>query len=409
MTNIEKKTRPYIQIICYLVIFAACTYLFYKQATAQYQSDTPVHLAWALQGGGQHYSIIGLFLIPSFSIGGYLGVAIMLAFIEMATIWTTQMILKRMLPLRPLAILAIAVICNFMIAIYIPYIWSKFYIGVICGNLWHNATYQMMRLFALVSIYAYFCICNSFPIPGRFHIHSRVWWAVFMGSIVLAALIKPSFAVVFGPSIALLCVIDYIKNKNTLKRCLGFAGCLFGTLIILLVQYKFIYVNGSDDSNIAFGFMTYWSTVRPDTYFGLLQSFIFPIIVYLGCCKYVQKSRSAVLGIMMLAFGLFVFLFMYEDGSRFTHGNMGWSLCFATFYINISSIELLCKTYNKYIPAKLINTKNEAYICESNNSSGQKTVLSKLFFGISIMLFLLEGIDGIIWFINLLGGVPYYA
>lgn len=360
---------------------------------------------WAIAESGEHYSFIGLLFRPAFLLGGYWGIGVLLALVIVLTIFVTECLIYRLTPLKPVVILALALVCNFMIALFIPRFWSNMYLGTITGNLWHNPTYEVMRLFALIAIYFYLKICNAFTYDNDQSKKNMpiLDWIIFCAAIIVATLIKPSFAVVFGPTLVIICVIDLIKDRSTLKRSLGIALCLFITLAILFIQYKLIYVD--DTANrIAFGFADNWKHWRDDLGYAMLQSFIFPLIVFVGCYRYFFKTRNGMLAFSMFIIGFCIYIFVYEDGPRFSHGNMSWSLLFATYYLNITCVIALITQCWRLIPS----------LCARKTTVVRPTIqkafgLSKysIFFIIALAVLLVQGIDGVVWFIYQLLGFRY--
>jgi hypothetical protein len=72
----------------------------------------------------------------------------------------------------------------------------------------------------------------------------------------------------------------------------------------------------------------------------------FPLFIYLSSLYVSIKNKISVFGtihklsILNFLFGVFLFLFLFEDGPRAAHANFGWTYMFSLFFLNFAAIEL---------------------------------------------------------------------
>ena len=141
-----------LHVACYLALFAAATFLFYCYASNIYGSDFSAHVACALgERSGTGYSLTEPLITFAKMVGGKAGIAVLFALLEVATIALSEKLLHDLSPrLSPIAVLVVALACNFVVAIHFPGFNNKHYsMGVISANAWHNPTIITMRLAAL--------------------------------------------------------------------------------------------------------------------------------------------------------------------------------------------------------------------------------------------------------------------
>lgn len=405
---LAKATR----VVLYVFLFGTSCYLFYMQAKGSFMGDTSLHLNTAISDDPSSYSFIGFLIRPLYSIAGYWGFALLLSAVTIGTVYLTERLIGEVLPtLRPLAQTLLSFALITCIAIHLPFLYEKWLIGTQSGNLWHNPTYEIMRFFALAAILCYLRITKSTS--------SSPWWlwVGFCLSCIIATLMKPSFIVVFAPTVVVLCVIDLLHDRKTIKRSLGIGLCFLFLLAILAYQYLSLYGSPSDGSSIAIGFADVWLLRRPDLLVSALQSFAFPLIVLAGCANKLKHNRNYLMALIMFLLSLAEYLFLYESGPRMTHGNFGWSLSFGLFYLNIVSAIVFLEKWGDAVSP--LFTKEQQQPSRKATSAAQQEHLaaagrqtlshaSKAYVFIAAAVFLLHLISGIAYYCLLLSGISPY-
>ena len=343
-----------VRILAYAIIFCLTAFMFYHQATGEYWADTLVYVQSASNSDAAFgsYSFVTLIFKPAYAIAGCYGVAATLAATVVATIAMTELTLRRMTPgAKDWVVLAFAIMCNFTCAIYLPFAHKNVYLGIVAGNVWHSPTYLLMKLFSLCAIYCYL------NLSGRFGSQKMpLNWVLFTVFCVLSTGFKPSFIVVFGPTVLALRIIALVRDRNTWKTSVAIGVSLALTLGILAVQYTILFPSG-ESGGIAFGYGVIWHHYHGSILAATVQSFAFPLLVLLSCAKLLKDDENYLLAWMMFVLAYFEYVFLYETGDRMYDGNMGWSLSFATFYLMASSVSALFNKWGQAMPC-LINSLN---------------------------------------------------
>ena len=322
------------RIVVLAGMFAACTFLFYQQATGAYASDLPAHLA---PMDADSYSAFRLVLFFTRDTFGLMGPAVFLALLEIATIGITEYFIRKLAPdIKPGVALALAVACNFVIAIYLRFVYHNFTVGSPSANRWHNSTYTGMRFLAMCAIVFYL------KFDGQIKTKSKAAsWVLFTVMLVAATLTKPNFVVAFGPAMLVFCIIDLVRNgTRTVPKSLLVGLSLLIALVVVVCQVMLLYpADGSakGDNHIAFGIAVFWTSRNPNVFVNFFQVMAFPLLAVIATRPMWRTDRNYLLAILVLIVSFFESFFLYETGSRMSHGNFGWGLCFGLFYAFIAS------------------------------------------------------------------------
>ncbi len=322
------------RIVVLAGMFAACTFLFYQQATGAYASDLPAHLA---PMDADSYSAFRLVLFFTRDTFGLMGPAVFLALLEIATIGITEYFIRKLAPdVKPWVALVLAIACNFVIAIYLRFVYHNFTVGSPSANRWHNSTYTGMRFLAMCAIVFYL------KFDGQIKTKSKALsWVLFTVMLIAATLTKPNFVVAFGPAMLVFCIIDLVRNgKSTVPKSLLVGLSLLIALIVVVCQVMLLYpADGSakGDNHIAFGIAVFWTSRNPNVFVNFFQVMAFPLLAAIATRPLWRTDRNYLLAILVLIVSFFESFFLYETGSRMSHGNFGWGLCFGLFYAFIAS------------------------------------------------------------------------
>ena len=317
-----------VRTVAYAGLFAALCFLFWQQASGVYPSDLPAHIKPPADDTYSALRILYQALLGAF---GLAGVCAFLACVCVATVAVTEYLVRRLAPaVKPGAAFAAALACNFAIAVYLPFIHSYYTVGSPGGNCWHNSTYLVMRLCALAALVFYFKFDGRFPTRSK-----AASWCGFAALLTVATSVKPSFVMVFGPAIFALCVIDLVRQgRDTVKRSLLIGLALVVALVVVLYQMTILFPSdGSAEGGIAFGLAKVWRARHANIFVSFFQSLLFPMLVVLVTRTRFWHDRAFLLAWLTTFFAFAEYVFLYETGARTYHGNFGWGLSMAIFFL----------------------------------------------------------------------------
>ena len=339
------------RVLTYAALAAVFFYLFYMQATGVFSADLLAHIKRALAEGKATYSLVQMLLGFSWTQGGPIGAAAFLTVVEIATLVFCEQFMRQLLPKSsPWVVFFLSLAANFIGALYIPVISPHIAQGMSLPNVWHNSTYLGMKLFSLIAVWAYLRFMGVIESKNKI-----VDWVVFCIFVIASAAVKPSFVIVFGPTVVILCIVALVREGvSSLKRSLALAVPFFAIIGILLYQYTVLFTEVSS-SGIGFGFAVVWQHNSDCVPLSMLQSYAFPLLVLALCWRNLKDDYNYRMSLIMFVLSLCVFLFVNETGERIYDGNFGWTLKFGVYYWVISSIVVFARTWGSmFEPANLI-------------------------------------------------------
>ena len=158
-------------------------------------------------------------------------------------------------------------------------------------------------------------------------------------------------------------------------------------------------------SGIEFGIARVWRHTHFFFPIAMLQSWAFPILVYVFCRKYQEADRNVRLTMIMFFISLAIFLFVNESGLRKYHGNFGWSMKFAVYYLFMTCIAVYCNTRGKRL--KLLCAQ-AADVEETGSGDGSAELVKGKGPDVAILLVLAWHVaSGIGNILNILNGNGY--
>jgi len=389
----SKRALAFVRAFTYVALFAALFFLFSQQATGAYPSDLPAHIKPPADDTYSALRIIYQMLIGAFDLPG---ICAFLALVEVATLALTEYLIRKLAPsAKPVVAFVCALACNFAIAVYLPFIHSYYTVGSPGGNCWHNSTYTVMRLLALAALVFYF------KFDGRITARSRAAsWIGFTIMLTLATSVKPSFVMVFGPAVFVLCVIDLKRQGTpTVKTSLLIGLSLLIALLIVFYQLTILFPgDGSEEGGIAFGLAKVWRARHANIFVSFFQTLAFPMLVVLLTRFKFWEDRMFLLAWLMAFFAFAEYVFLYETGARTYHGNFGWGLSMAIFFLFIAAISVF-----------LENRGSHLGLCISDAGS-QPTASVKLKWldYVALVVFACHTASGVWYFVRLMMGASFY-
>ena len=401
-----------VRAICYAAFFAFTTYLFYLECTEVLVSDIPTHINQALKSF-HAYSVMSVFITVAYTIAQEFGVAVLLGLFEIATVLVCEMLMRKLAPdVNRWAIFICAFCCNVAIAIWVPFIHPYLTRGLSIGNAWHNTTFTAMRLVGLGAIWFYLRFIGRFESKNH-----KLDYAVFALLVILSACTKPNFVLSFGPALAIVCIYDLKKEGTaTLKRSLALAVPFVLALAVIPFQTTALY-GGGVSSGIGIGFFSVWRRFHFFIPIAMLQSYAFPLIALCACVRMRYRDRNYQLTWAIFFVSLFIYAFLKETGTRKLHGNFGWGLMFAVYYLMIVSVCAYLQTRRKNIHLLLGMPLASTEILKNSGlpvtyeedlpETPEEIKKSKAFDACALTLFALHTISGIISIGSILAGNGY--
>jgi len=215
--------------------------------------------------------------------------------------------------------------------IYPPYS-HLIYKGVGSPNIWHNVTLWTVKPFALLSM--------LFTIWGL-QKKKISYYIIAIISVILSIFAKPSFILIFLPSIILL-VID--RKYITKSQIYFLLSIIFISVAILLYQYSHTYGNSSK-GGIIIDILGVWSNHGSTNIpLAIFLALAFPIIFYI---LYPKSSDNdfILLSWLQVFFGIILYAVFAEKGAHYSHGNFGWSYRIALSMIYLFTIIEFVKVF----------------------------------------------------------------
>ena len=370
------------------VVFLASVFLFYCQGTAEdglYMSDLQDHIAFAL--AGDSYSL--LYFIMGFVLhitgGSVMAIAILEALIVVGTGWVTYLLFsKRVSEEKKPFVFVVSFSLLIFTSIYVPVLYPHYYLQTFVTQPWHNITYIGMRFFAVLTMYAFFEVYESY----LENVSVRQWIGVAL-PLLCATAIKPNFLLAFSFALLAVLIVDFVKNffdKRKFVNMIKMGTTVFPACAALLVQAVILY--GPTDVGAAESglIITWGATLLQDGVLALVMRIVcglsFPIMIYiLGRKKFDTQERFVYLMYLIT----FIQVHMLgESGARATHGNFTWGIYNSAYILLIYTIAFFVEHYS-------IKRSNEKIVC----------MIGWGVLGLHL-------VSGIVYFLLLLVGGPSY-
>ena len=375
MKNVDIKENRYelmVRFLFWMITAAygiACFYLFFNQSTRPldydnrfFQSDLPYHISMVVDDGW-YYSLTALIYLILFKIdgGGTFYIALFLALVSILTVLATEKLLKE-LGVRSAGIsCSAAILLNLVMPFYVKWAGAYRYVSYQAGNVWHNSTYQCMKLGALMCMLLYLRFDKKYD-RGRLVTKDLIQFAIVLA---ITTFIKPSFLTVFAPAFAVILLWDLIKHKVKFVNTLLFGITVLPACGVMLWQNSILF-GDETEHGFKISFMETFMLHADRPKVTIVLSLAFPIVIFISqflLWLFERKKsdsfnfkyafdRKYVFSIIMAAVGFLEAILLVETGSRSRDGNFLWGYSFAMFWLYLISFkkwhELLQK--RKWIP-----------------------------------------------------------
>lgn len=335
-------------------IFFLTFYLFYHQALAlngylgNYLSDLPAHIGFAKHASiptfepGFHILFIVLAKIGhiNYEIASSL---ILSTFYALFAVILYQ-IIKRELNLSVLSNIGICLASLLVEPIFMPFVNRTFYLLIGSPNIWHNPTIMMVKPFALYITYMFIIKLKD----QELHFDKNYFILMFL--LLFSCLFKPSYAVVFIPSIAIyggFLLLFHPKFKERRLALFSYiAAFSIPSLLLLFFQYLALNKWGMEQnqhSPIIFSFFevikyysNHYNSSGPLS--GFLRVSAFPLSVALIINK--NMSKQLLFCWLMFFIGYLQFAFFTQKvlPSDPPAGNLTWGFSIALSLLFIFSL-----------------------------------------------------------------------
>lgn len=373
-------------ILCYGV---SCLYLFYMQSiqpldynNRYFQSDLPYHISMIVDDGWYYsFTAYAYQLLYLTGDGSTVGIAVFLAVVSTLCVVLTERVIRRLLKRERTDALTLsaAMMLNLVMPFYLKMAGQYRYVSYQSGNLWHNSTYQCMKLLALAAMLLYWKIEENY----REKITVKQW-LLFAVVLVICTGIKPSFLTVFAPVLACKLLWDLL-HKVRVKQVFLLGCTVIPACFVVLWQNMVLF--GEDTGN-GFTFDPWYSfslhADRPKL--AVLCSIAFPLVILVFSIKELFCNETYLFIWAMAGVGFLEALCLVETGSRSRDGNFLWGYCFAIFMLMMVSFIRWLQLFKQ--------EKNKLFY--------------KIGFAMGGVVFLYQLYCGIFFFIRLMQGETYF-
>ncbi|MCR5719599.1 MAG: hypothetical protein K6F84_03450 [Lachnospiraceae bacterium] len=378
--NFDRYLNPLLILLC-IAYGICCFYLYYHQCfyktTGLFESDLYAHIEMAVKDKW-FYSLTGLiyqlFFITDF---GEILTALFLACVSFLTIIATALLLKKLFKTDKSLhfLLSLSLIANTLMAFYVKFACSTRYIGYQSPSIWHNSTYICMKLFAVLTVYFFIEIYDTYPEKL-----SPKTFILFILSLSLSVFTKTSFGMVFIPAMGIVILIDLFTKRAGFLKAVTVSLSVIPSFVILLWQNNTLFGENTGNSII----IKPWYALslrgeHPKVSFVL--SLVFLIVSAIALRKYILKDRNYHFSLLMWVMGFVWIFFFTESGERALDSNFYWGYSISLFFMYLISTKLFFENIKKLKPAAI--------------------VLCSLTLGYQVYC-------GILFFINLMCGVTYF-
>lgn len=366
-----------------------CLYLFYMQSiqpldydNRYFQSDLPYHISMIIDDGW-YYSFTAYVYQVLYLLGmkSTVLIAAFLAVVTVMTIVLTERLLRYILRQEQSDRVTMlgAFGLNFVMPFYLTFAGHYPYVSYQSGNLWHNSTYQCMKLVALAGILFYEKVQE--------HYRERITvkeWVTLAVLLFICTGIKPSFLTVFAPVLAVKLLIDLIK-RVPFKQIFLLGSTVLPACVVVLWQSLVLFGEETGNGTTFDPWYTFsLHADRPKV--AVICSVAFPVVILLFSLKELWKDKRYFFVWSIAGVGFLEALCLVETGARSRDGNFIWGYAFAIFLLMISSFEKWWAFSKKL----------------------EESLYARIAFGAGGVVFAYQLYCGMRFFIKLLQGTTYF-
>ncbi len=319
-----------------IVVYGISTlWLYYNQSVAdlsaeviRFQSDLPLHISMIIEDGW-FYSFTAYAYYALYYLGGHstVGIALLLSICSVGSIYATERLISYIRKKdKKFEHLLLALSLNFVMPIFIDYIGEFRYVSYQSGSIWHNSTYIVMKLFAILSVLAYLQLEKKYR-------EGLTWkqWLYYSLLVTTTTGIKPSFLLVFSPIVGIFLLYDLIHGVK-FKQIFMFGSALLPSGLVILWQNMVLFGSDTGSGIEIQAWMTFsLHTAIPKL--AVLCSVLFCTLIVLGTAKKLIRDRMYLFVVLMAILGFLQALCIVESGHRVVDGNFLWGYSVALFFL----------------------------------------------------------------------------
>jgi hypothetical protein len=203
-----------------------------------------------------------------------------------------------------------------------------YYFGYIGLASYHNPTVHLLRPFALVSF--------LFALRALEVQRSPFWMVVVSAAVIIfSALIKPNYALIILPALALMAGMG-ILLKMPVDWRMVLIGFVLPACLVLAVQGAITYADGGSIVILPLAVESAYSSYLPIKF---LLSVVFPLVALVVYFPQMRRnwmsseSQAMLLAWAAFAAGALQLYLLAESGRRLEHGNFRWSAQIGLFLL----------------------------------------------------------------------------
>ena len=358
----------FINIIVLTIVFLLCSHMFIDMIDRVMTSDFADHIDDALNN--RSYSLMGFMMLflcrltGSAHSVGYLTAALIVLTIIVCAYFMEKMLHMMDIETEIERLIPVSAGTVFICKLCIPD-WSPFYFAdSFSTQPWHNSTYILMRIFAMLTMLYFFRIEKDYLKKIRYGD-----LGIFAVLCFLTNFSKPNFMIGFAPIMLLILIKDFImmKGKN-FRNAFLFGLCVLLGCTIMIFQSSILYSDSTNTSvTISLANAADMILENRKFFFNIPFNYAFPVITMFLVLDNKEIFSRFELAIyrqswFMLLLSMLECLFIREVGFRETHGNFRWGQQFFSYLIFVISLVMIIKIARKKPEkSRLISVANYTY------------------------------------------------
>lgn len=214
--------------------------------------------------------------------------------------------------------------------------------GIYTPNPIWNATYLATRPFTIV---CFFEGCKML----REYREDFAWRKTipFAVSLFLTTITKPSYVMIFLPTVAVILLVQLVMSKGESFRN---AFCLCVTMIPtglhLLYQFGGLFTGVNvkgEETGIGIAFAYVWSNFSKNIPLSIVMGMASPIGVLILNLPEWKKNAYYRFAWWNYLTGMLMFLLLYEKGFRWEHANFSWGYMHGMFFVYLMTLIVMVK------------------------------------------------------------------
>ncbi|MHB8084690.1 MAG: hypothetical protein ACYDHZ_02555 [Dehalococcoidia bacterium] len=217
-----------------------------------------------------------------------------------------------------------------VIAIYVPGFSQDMYLGQGNPNMTYSVTLTVVKPFMLLCLIFYL---GMIKVSDSRAAGILKFGGLAAASLFISVFMKPSFALVFIPAVA---VFLTLKHTRKIKLYMYTLLILVPTLLALLWQSYDMFVSTGAGYHPKFGIRPFymWNMVSSNIPVSILLAVAFPLIVTLLNPKKAFKNNGLVLSWIMVVMGIMQYALLVEITDPFSYnGIWGYTLALLPLFV----------------------------------------------------------------------------